>query len=531
MQTLILSRRQLCASLAFTATGLALPLGALAEEPKRGGTLVFGSTQTPRHLNGAVQSGIATAMPGTQLFASPLRFDDKWNPQPYLAESWKLADDGKSLTLHLRKNAVFHDGKPVTSEDVAFSIMAIKANHPFQTMMGPDEKVETPDPYTAVIRMSAPHPAIVLAMSPALCPILPKHIYGDGQDLKNHPRNSKDVVGSGPFKLVEFTPGQRVVLERFDKYFLPGKPYLDKAVMNITPDASSLMLSLERGEVQMMPFVSVPTDLKRLADNPQAVLTPKGYEGIGPINWLAFNLAKKPLSDVNVRRAIAHAIDKKFITKALMAGFAVPDDGPIVASSPFFSNDIARYALDLKKAAELLDAAGYKAASGGERFKLTIDYLPGADDQQKTVAEYVRAQLKKVGIGVDVRASADFPAWAKRMASHDFDMSMDIVFNWGDPVIGVNRTYLSSNIKPIVWTNTQSYSNPKVDELLNTAGSVLDPTKRKAYYATFQKIVTEDLPIEYINVIPYHTAASKKLGNVPTSIWGPMSPYDDVYFK
>ncbi len=105
------------------------------------------------------------------------------------------------------------------------------------------------------------------------------------------------------------------------------------------------------------------------------------------------------------------------------------------------------------------------------------------------MAEYIRGQLKKVGIAVEVRASADFPAWAKRMATHDFDMSMDQVFNWGDPVIGVARTYLSTNIKPIVWTNTQSYNNPKVDELLNTAGGLLDPVKRKAYYATFEKIV------------------------------------------
>ena len=526
-----IARRSLLSALALATAALALAPQAHAQEPKRGGTLIIGSTQTARHLNGAVQSGVATAMPSTQLFASPLRFDDKWNPQPYLAEKWALAPDGKSLTLNLRKNAVFHDGKPVTSADVAFSIMAIKANHPFQTMMGPVEKVDTPDPHTAIIRMSVPHPAIVLAMSPALCPILPKHIYGDGPDLKTHPRNSKDVVGSGPFKLVEFTPGQRVVMERFDKFFLPGKPYLDKVVMNVQPDASTLILGLERGDIQMMPFVTNPTELKRLKDNPQVTLTPKGYEGIGPINWLAFNLERKPLSDVKVRQAIAHAIDKKFITKALMGGFAVPADGPIVASSPFFSNDIARYPTDLKKAAELLDAAGLKASGDGTRFKLTIDYLPGTDDQQKIVAEYVRTQLKKVGIAVDVRASADFPAWAKRMASHDFDMSMDLVFNWGDPVIGVHRTYLSTNIKPIVWTNTQSYNNPKVDELLNTAGGLLDPTQRKAYYATFQKIVTEDLPIDFINVVPYHTITNKKVGNVPMTIWGPLAPYDEVYLK
>src|SRR5690606_18065599 len=174
---------------------------------------------------GAVQSGIATAMPSTQLFASPLRFDDKWNPQPYLAESWKLAEDGMSLTLNLRKNAVFHDGKPVTSADVAFSIMAIKANHPFQTMLGPVEKVATPDAHTAIVRMSKPHPAIVLAMSPALCPILPKHVYGDGQDLKAHPRNSAEVVGSGTFMFVEVKPGERVGLQRLDKFVLPGKAH------------------------------------------------------------------------------------------------------------------------------------------------------------------------------------------------------------------------------------------------------------------------------------------------------------------
>jgi peptide/nickel transport system substrate-binding protein len=527
----VITRRDAIASGAAALATAAFPFSAMAEEGKKGGTLVIGSTQTPRHLNGAVQSGIATALPSTQLFASPLRFDDKWNPQPYLAESWKFAEDGKSLTLNLRKDALFHDGKPVTSADVAFTVMAIKANHPFQTMMGPVEKVDTPDPYTAIIRMSVPHPAIVLAMSPALCPILPKHVYGDGQDLKNHPRNGEGLIGSGPFRLVEFKPSQRVVMERFDKFFLPGKPYLDKIIVNIIPDSASLMLGLERGDIQMLPFASVPTDLKRLAADPKIALTPRGYEGIGPINWLAFNLAKKPLSDLAVRKAIATSIDKNFITKVLMGGFATVDDGPIVPSSPFAVTDLVRYPVDLKKAADMLDAAGYRAGANGERFKLSIDYLPGTDDQQKNVAEYIRGQLKKVGVAVEVRASADFPSWARRMATHDFDMGMDIVFNWGDPVIGVARTYLSTNIKSIVWTNTQSYNNPKVDELLNTAGSVLDPTKRKAYYATFEKIVTDELPIDFINVIPYHTATTKKVGNVPVTIWGPMSPMDEVYFK
>jgi peptide/nickel transport system substrate-binding protein len=521
-----------CASiLTVLATAAFAFSPATAQEVKKGGTLVVGTPLTARHLNGAVQSGVATAMPSTQLFASPLRFDDQWNPQPYLAEKWSLAEDGKSLTLNLRKNAVFHDGKPITSEDVAFSIMAIKANHPFSTMFGPVEKVDTPDPHTAIIRLNAPHPAIVLAMSPALCPILPKHVYGDGQDLKNHPRNSQNVVGSGPFKLVEHESGRRIVLERFDQFFLEGRPYLDRVIVNVNPDSSSLMLGLERGDLQMLPYVNRPTDLKRLADSKTIALTPKGYEGIGPLNWLAFNLERKPLSDLRVRKALAYAIDKKFITKALMGGFAQSADGPIIGSSPFATEDLVRYPFDLKKAAAMLDEAGHKAGPGGERFKLTLDYQPGVDDQQKNVAEYIRGQLKKIGIAVEVRASADFPAWAQRIAAHDFDMTMDLVFNWGDPIIGVHRTYLSSNIKPIVWTNTQSYSNPEVDRLLTEAGTETDLEKRKALYAGFQKIVTEELPIAFLDVVPYHTASRKGLGNVPTSIWGPLAPYDEVYFK
>src|SRR5881397_3964309 len=144
-----------CATSALLIGALALaPALAQAQQPKKGGDLVIGSTQAPRHLNPAVQSGIATGGPGAQLFASLLRADNEWKVLPYLAEKWEVSKDGLSVTLHLAKNAVFHDGKPITSADVAFSVMAIKANHPFQAMLAPVEKVDTPDPSTAIIRLA-----------------------------------------------------------------------------------------------------------------------------------------------------------------------------------------------------------------------------------------------------------------------------------------------------------------------------------------------------------------------------------------
>jgi len=510
---------------------LAMTVHAQAQDtPKRGGTLVLGTTQVPRHLNGAVQSGVATAQPSPQLFASLLRFDAEWNPQPYLAQSWELAPDGKSLTFHLRQDALFHDGQPVTSADVAFSILAVKQNHPFQTMLEPVERVDTPDPHTVVLHMSRPHPAIFLALSPALTPILPKHIYDDGQDLKTHPRNSANLVGSGPFVLKDFKPGQEIVLERFDQFFLPGKPYLDRIIIKINTDPTTLLIGLERGEIHLMPYVPQPVLLRRAQANAAINMTSKGYEGIGALHWLAFNTTRKPLDDVRVRQAIAYATDKGFITKALGGGLAEVEYGPIIHTSPLATKDLQRYPLDLQKAEQLLDEAGYPRNAQGERMTLTIDHQSDPF-LQKGIAEYLRSQLKKVGITITLRASPDFPTWAKRIASHDFDIAPDTVFNWGDPVIGVHRTYLSSNIRNIVWTNTQSYANPKVDALLDQAAQEIDPAKRQALYAEFQRIVTEDVPVHFLMVVPYYTLSLKSVRDLPDGIWGVLSPMDGIWLQ
>ena len=488
-----------------------------------GGTLVIASSQVPRHLNGAVQSGIATAVPSTQIFASPMRYDENWEPQPYLAKSWEVSEDGLSVTLHLVDNATFHDGKPVTSEDVAFSIMTIKENHPFKSMFAPVEAIETPDPLTAVIKLSQPHPALLLAMSPALAPILPKHIYGDGQDIKSHPANSAPV-GSGPFMLEEFTAGEAIVLKKNPNFFIEGRPKLDEIIIRIIKDPSALLIAMENGEADIYPFMAGAQEINRLSKVDGLEVTAEGYAAVGPINWLAFNTESPKLSDVRVRQAIGYAIDRDFITKALHRGVSTPQRGPIIESSPFFDPSIEAYDVDLDKANALMADAGF-----GDGMELTIDYIPGPKEQQQSVAEYMKSQLKKIGIDVTVRAAPDFPTWAGRVGGHDFELSMDVVFNWGDPVIGVHRTYLSDNIvKGVIWSNTQSYANPKVDDLLNAAAIELDMEKRKALYAEFQQIVAQDLPIYWINATPYHTAYSAKLSNPPKGIWGTMHPMDMV---
>ncbi len=523
-------RTLLGAGLAVLTAPLASPIlglpAALADDANA--PLVIGTNQVPRHFNGAVQSGIATGMVSTQIFASPLRYDDAWNPLPYLAKSWEVAPDNLSVTLHLVSDAVFHDGHPLTSEDVAFSIGVIKANHPFQTMLEPVSTVETPDAHTVVIRLSRPHPALLLAMSPGLMPILPKHVYGDGQDIKNHPANLKPI-GSGPFKFVEYKQGESIQLERFDKFFIAGRPKLARLVYRILPDQNSLVIATERREIGMLPFLSSVRDIERLNKAQTLTVTDRGFEGIGPINWLAFNCGKKPLDDVRVRRAIALAANRDFITGKLLGGVAKPATGPIVPGSPFYEPAVDPYKLDIAKAESLLDEAGLKKGPDGVRLQLTIDYIPNDNDQQRNVAEYLRAGLKRIGIALQVRAAPDFPTWAQRVSNFDFDLTMDTVFNWGDPVIGVARTYLSSNIrKGVIWSNTQQYQNPRVDELLGAAAVEADVAKRKALYDDFQKIVVAEAPIAYLTLTPYRAVYDKRLTDLPLSIWGPLSPLDEV---
>ncbi|MDT1060741.1 ABC transporter substrate-binding protein [Paracoccus sp. CPCC 101403] len=524
----VLTRRALLAG-AAALTALTLAPAVHAEEPQRGGTLVIASVQKPRHLNAAVQSGIATGVPAAQIFATLLRYGEDFQPQPYLAESWEFSPDNKVLTLKLVQGATFHDGKPITSEDVAWSLDVAKKNHPFSTMLAPVEAFEAPDPQTVVIRMSAPHPPILLVLSSALTPILPKHVLDDGQDIKSNPKNNLPI-GSGPFKVTAFEPGQHIILERYDGFFLKGRPYLDRIVIRQYQDSNSGVLALESGEAQMFPLLDSTRLIRRLEKSGKMSVTDKGYAAIGPINWLAFNTKQPDLADVRVRQAIAHAIDRNFVTKALHAGLSKPAVEPVVQESPFFSEDVARYDFDLDKAKALLTAAGY--GEGGKKLSLRIDYLPDADEQQRAVAEYVKAALAKAGVEISVRASPDFPTWAQRISSYDFDLTMDQVFNWGDPVIGVNRTYLCSNIRQgIIWSNTQQYCNEGVDKLMTEAATEPDQAKRKDLYGQAFKQITADIPIHFINEVPYHTVYTQAVQNPPVSIWGPMGPMDDVWLK
>lgn len=136
-----------------------------------------------------------------------------------------------------------------------------------------------------------------------------------------------------------------------------------------------------------------------------------------------------------------------------------------------------------------------------------------------------------MGIDVKLRPSPDFGTWLKRIAGWDFDLSVDLPFNFPDPVIGVHRLFLCTNIKHIPWTNVGGYCSPRVDEILNKAASEMDFQKRRALYVEFQKIITQDLPMYFLDEPALLTIYHRDLRNIPESIWGVMAPIDKLYWK
>jgi peptide/nickel transport system substrate-binding protein len=508
---------------------LALVAGRAAADDQ--GTLVVGSITTPI-VNNALGSGLAPGTPGTQVFAGLVELDDHFVPQPYLAKSWDIAPDGLSYTFHLRENARFHDGTPITSEDVAFSVETVRANHPFgRSMFGPVERVETPDPLTAKFILKQPHPALLASLTTLLLPILPKHIYSVGP-IRTNPANTM-AIGSGPYKVAEFKAGQSITLEKNKDFFLPGLPKTNRIVLRFFDDMQAARLSVENGETDAILQTSFGySDFARLKKNPKLNVFTDAFAGLGIVDYIEFNLRKPPFNDLRVRQAIAHAIDRKFLVEKFQAGVTQPLEGPLPPDHPFASKDLVHYDYDLEKANKLLDEAGLKPDANGIRFKATMDAPTFSPDGLARVADYLKPQLKKIGIEIDRRVSPDSATWAQRLSNYDYDMAMSQIYNYPDPVIGTHRLFLCKNqIKGVMFTNTGGYCNEKVDEILDQASKEIDFEKRKALYAQFQKIITEDLPYVYTTTELPYGVASKSVTGLPKTVLGSMAPMLEIEKK
>jgi peptide/nickel transport system substrate-binding protein len=500
------------------------PAMAQTEKTPRGGTLKM-INEEPPHLNLALLSG-ATAVPACQIFIGLLQFDENYQPKPYLAKKWEMSPDGLSYTFHLERDVLFHDGKPLTSADVAFSLEMAKKNHPSgEPALGPVEKVETPDPYTVVFKLKHPSPVTLIASHPFFLPILPKHIYGEGE-IRKHPANLKPI-GSGPFKFVEWKKGQYIILERFDNFFRRGRPYLDRIIIEFIPDLPARTIALETGAAHFFARgVMNFADIRRFEKIPHLAVITKGNEAVGPRAMIDFNLRKAPLNNIKVRKAIAHTINREFLIED-MSGYAKPSTAHLRYTSRFYNPNVRKYEYDLNKANQLLDEAGFNRGADGTRFNLSIDFYPGHLSQ----CESLKEELNKVGIRATLRPPPDFATWVRRTSDWDYEINYNPISDHIDPTIGLDRKFTSRNIKKIPWTNTSGYSNPEVDRLCDEARTELNFEKRKKLYHRVQEILADELPCIYTLDTEWPTIRNKEFDGFPTDIWGAVNPLDTVFWR
>lgn len=522
--SVFVSRRALVASAAAIAACLfagaavaqSQPVANAAATPVTGGALAFAINPEPPFLLGAINSTLQMGMVTSKVMEGLLSYDLNMNPQPLLAESWSKSADGLSYTFKLRQGVKWHDGRPFTSADVAYSLMSLwKPIHPRgRSTFSKVTSVETPDSHTVVLRLSGVTPQLLSALSSYESPVVPKHVF-DGKDVASNPAVNAPV-GTGPFMFKEWKKGNYILLEKNPNYWQAGKPYLDKIVFRVINDASSRAAALESGEVQLAGLSPVPlNDVARLAKLPHLAVETRGYEYMSPVYMIEFNMRKGPLADPKVRQAFAHAIDRTALTRIVWFGFGVPAISPVPSTIKAFHAPPAdvQYQYDLKKAELLLDEAGFKRGADGKRFKISHDFLPLGTDYQRT-AEFLKQQLARVGIEVEIR-SQDLPTYYRRIfTDYDFDTTSGYYGAFPDPVQGLQRLYWSkAAAKGVVFTNATGYNSGKMDAILEGAQSENDLKKRFGMFADMQKLAMTDLPVLPLMEMRFFTMASRKLQN------------------
>lgn len=511
---------------------LSLPAMQAAAQ-QRGGTLVMVVQPEPPTLASYLSTAGPVGQVTTKVFDGLLEYDFELKPQPSLAESWTVSEDGKTITFKLRRGVTFHDGKPFTSADVAFSIETLKARHPRGSSTFREVRsIDTPDEHTVVLTLGNPAPYMLMALSSYESPMIPRHIYGAG-DIASHP-NANQPIGTGPFKFVEWSRGQFMRFDRNDKYWKQGQPYLDRIVARFIPDASTRTAAMETGQAHIAGFGAIPySDVNALGALPDLEVTTSGYEMQAPIVQLDFNTRRPPFDNPLVRRAVSYAIDRQFVIDNIWFGFGKKATGPIssnFAVTGLYTPDVTNYSVaDARARAEkLLDEAGYPRGANGIRFEIVHDITPYGEEWQR-FGEFTREALRQVGIGVRLRTE-DVPTWLRRIyTDYDFDLTNNWIQTLADPVIGAHRLYHSNQIRPgTVFVNGSGWSSPETDELMNRATVTVDPAQRAAIYHELQKKLVDAAPYVWVHELRFATVYSNKFKDLIVSPLGLYSSFSQA---
>ncbi len=402
------------------------------------------------------------------------------NVVPDLAESWEISEDGLTYTFHLRHGVQWHRGfGEVTSEDVKWT---------YERMIGPDsqspgrfdfssiESIDAPDPYTVVFHLSAPHG-----------PLLNKLAYNRNTGIANREAIEQygddynfHAIGSGPFMLESWTPGQEIVLVANPDYYEEGLPKTQRIVLIPIPDDAVAGGAMATGEVVLGLFRD-PNTIATLEANPNLVVD-RGQQSA--ISALYLRTDRPPFDDVRVRQAVMHAINKDELIADVLTGVATVAQTFITPLARGSAGDTVRhYEYDPDLARQLLAEAGY--ADG-----ISVDLLTTQLEPWPLVSPILQFYLEEVGFDIEFR-QLEHGAYGQERANSNYDMVVVTVTGPPDPDTWMGLVH-SSDTPPGL--NSAYYDNPEVDALVEQATSTVNEDQRADLYRQIQELVLEDAP-------------------------------------
>ena len=458
-----------------------------AEQITRGGTLTVVLLAEPWEVNpyrGAWNAGFIAG----QLFNALLTLDDELNPVPSLAERWEIDNVTRSYTFYLRRNVKWHDNNPFSSEDIKFTFEKMQQYDVFGSHYFANTTVDILDDYTVRITPESFLPGVQMLLFAGLDTVIfPKHIL-EGVDYLQSPFRTENPIGTGPFKFLEWVEGS-IVLERFENYWDPGKPYLDRVLIRIIPDPDMVLATIGEGEAdyifQGMPYEAYDT-LKEDENLEVYVQTRPPYKAV-----LDINTQHPILSNVKVRQAIAYALDRDEIVANATNGLCNVTDSywnPLITSP---NPERTIYTYNQTKAEQLLGEAGYPVnPSTGERFKIELLLRLGEPVEART-AELMKDDLAVVGITVELK-TVDFGKFLELTSNYQYDTSL--IKRWIMPFWTLQLFHSDWIIPGQIFGNYVQYSKDEVDTAFDAWQAETDPQKQREYLQQVELHLSQDVP-------------------------------------
>lgn len=465
---------------ALGVTGLgALQASAQTPEPKRGGTLTAAMQVDATSLDPHMASSYSSTLVIEQVYNGLIQYAPDMTIVPDLAESWTVSEDGMTYDFKLRTGVKFHNGREMTSDDVLYSLNRVRdaaGGSPRSYLLVDVANIEAPTPDTVRITMAKPFSALLSHLNVDIA-IVPKEVVEANGDL------STTMVGTGPFKFIEFVPNTHAKLERYEEYHEEGLPYLDALTWIPIPDDPTRTANIQTSTVDFADQIP-QKDIDSL-QNEDGVVLVKGDSTLH--DYLMLNVARAPFSDVRVRQAIAKTLDRQLMTDVILFGYGKPIDGGAIPEWSWAYADLHTYPVpDIDGAKALLAEAGL-----GDGFSFTIG--AGANySAQVQAGEMIKEQLKEIGIDVTV-APQEWGTYIDTVITQkNFDAA---IIGWIGAIDPDDWLYARFHTGE-QW-NTTGYSNAQVDELLEQGRAITDQAQRKELYNQAEAIIVDESPFVF----------------------------------